>query len=268
MLSSLRNGEPVKSEFASDRSQLYGDGVFTTILFQDHQALYLDKHLERLSNDSSSLMIKNLSMDTIKAQFHSATKTLKEGIVRISISRSSGGRGYLCIDAEPVIWITINELPVHIKTLRIDGVNLRYCEQRLSQNPSLAGIKHCNRLEQVLARNEWQDEYHEGLMFDFNDQLIEGTMSNVFMIKADTLFTANLELSGVDGIIRREVINIAKQYNIPIEIAHYTKSDLEDADAVFITNSVIGIWPVNSVETLMFKQHAMIERLQNKLKHY
>ena len=263
---SYRNGETVASDIATDRALLYGDGVFTTIAIKDQKALLIEEHFERLVNNCQQLKINNLPLNEIKVSLSSAIENIHQGIARITVTRSSGERGYLCANPNPVFWITISQWPAHIELFRTAGIKVRYCEQRLSQNPSLAGIKHCNRLEQVLARNEWQsDDYQEGLMLDTEGHLIEGTMSNLFLIKNNQLITPKLALSGVKGIMRQRVIEMAESEGIEVIITEVRPENLTTADAAFVTNSVIGIWSINQIENYTFTKSPLIEQLQQSL---
>lgn len=263
---SYRNGETVASDIATDRALLYGDGVFTTIAIKEQKPLFIEDHFKRLLDNCQQLKINNVPLDAIKIALSSAIENINQGIVRITVARSSGERGYFCANPKPVFWITTSQWPEHIELFRAAGINVRYCEQRLSQNPSLAGIKHCNRLEQVLARNEWQsDDYQEGLMLDTQGHLIEGTMSNLFLVKNSQLITPKLALSGVNGIMRQRVIDIAQSKDIEVNITEINPKDLASADAAFVTNSVIGIWSINQVEDHTFTNNPLIEKLQQSL---
>ena len=269
MSNSYRNGELITSDVATDRALLYGDGVFTTLVIKDGKGLFIEEHFQRLLKDCHQLKINNPPLNDIKNSFASIIKNINQGIVRISVSRSSGERGYLCVNPIPVFWISTSQWPAHIETFRASGINVRYCQQRLSQNSTLAGIKHCNRLEQVLARNEWQsDDYQEGLMLDTADQVIEGTMSNLFLVKNNQLITPNLTLSGVEGIMRQKIIEIAKFENIDVKVTTILVDDLNAADAAFVTNSVIGIWPINRIDNHCFVQNPLIKKLQQSLNKF
>ncbi len=262
----LRNGELISSDIITDRSLLYGDGVFTTIAIRNGKPLLFKQHLNRLTNDCQRLNIDNLSIDNVLSQFFSAISNIETGIARVTISRSSGERGYLCNKAEPVIWISVNDWPSHIEQYKQSGINCRICQQAIHPNPSLAGIKHCNRLEQVLARNEWHDDqYQEGLMLDPDGNVIEGTMSNLFLIKDQQIFTPDLAFAGVDGIIRKTIIDIAKRLQIPLLVSTISVQDLLTADVLFVTNSIIGIWRINRLNDQQYDNHPMIEQLEYEL---
>lgn len=263
---SYRDGKIVDSEIAMDRSLLYGDGVFTTISVEQGQPLFLTQHLQRLAADCHRIKLVNISIESIQSSLMTAIQDVNKAIVRITISRSSGTRGYLCQHPQPVYWITVSEWPDHIEKFRLQGIQIRLCEQRLSQNSSLAGIKHCNRLEQVLARNEWSNEdIQEGIMLDTSDWVIEGTMSNIFIIKEQQLTTPDLTFAGVEGIMRALIIDIAETQQIPVTTDRISITQLMEADAVFVCNSVIGIWPVTALGEHFFKQHPLTNKLQDEL---
>ena len=134
----------------------------------------------------------------------------------------------------------------------------------------MAGIKHLNRVDQVLDRSEWQDnEISEGLMFDQHQQLIEGTMSNVFIVQKDTLLTPDLSKSGIKGIMRDQIINCAKKLGVDVKQTNLSKQDLLEADEVFVSNSLIDIWPVIKVDDLIadIEYGKITKSLQQALQH-
>jgi len=141
-------------------------------------------------------------------------------------------------------------------------VAIRFCATPLSANPVLAGIKHLNRLEQVLARAEWQaSEIAEGLMADEQGRVVEGTMSNLFVVSSGELWTPPVDRSGVAGVMRALVLDIALRQGIPARVREIRRPDLERADALFLTNSLIGIWPVRRLERWEYDISAIPERL-------
>jgi 4-amino-4-deoxychorismate lyase len=136
-------------------------------------------------------------------------------------------------------------------------------------NPTLAGIKHLNRLEQVMARAEWNDSaIQEGLLLDANDHVIEGTMTNLFYIKNNCLYTAALIQSGVAGIIRRIILTISADHGLPVVEHAFTKDELLSADEIFVCNSIIGIWPVNKIATTHFSVGPITKSLQIRLDEF
>jgi 4-amino-4-deoxychorismate lyase len=142
-------------------------------------------------------------------------------------------------------------------------VSVRYCATPISANPVLAGIKHLNRLEQVLARAEWQDpEIAEGLMTDADGRVVEGTMSNLFVVSAEGLSTPPVDRSGVAGVMRGLVLDLAVQLGLPVRVCEIRRSDLQRADVLFLTNSLIGLWPVRQLEHRIYDIAAIPDRLR------
>jgi 4-amino-4-deoxychorismate lyase len=125
------------------------------------------------------------------------------------------------------------------------GVGVHLCRTRVAVQPALAGIKHLNRLENVLARAEWSDPaIAEGLLCDTEDNVIGGTMSNLFIAKEGRLITPELDRCGVAGVMRDLVMELAHAHGIPLQVTAISLDDLFDAAEVFVVNSVIGLWPV------------------------
>jgi 4-amino-4-deoxychorismate lyase len=134
---------------------------------------------------------------------------------------------------------------------------------RLGENPALAGLKHCNRLEQVLARREWTDpDISEALLFSSSDRLVSGTMSNVFIVDGSRLRTPRVDLCGVAGVMRRVVLREAANAGIPVGEEVLSAEDLRSADELFLTNARIGIWPVRALDGRMISPGPLTRRLQ------
>ena len=171
-------------------------------------------------------------------------------VLKLIVSRGQGGRGYRQPDdIHPTRLFSLHPYPSYPDSYRSEGITARICRHRLGLNPALAGIKHLNRLEQIMARAEWRTEdIQEGLMLDQKGFVIEGTMSNVFCIKEQRLFTAPIERCGVAGIVRGIVLSLAGALNINVKEAYFTADQLRQADEIFVTNSVIGIWPIRELE--------------------
>ncbi len=131
------------------------------------------------------------------------------------------------------------------------------CKQQASINESLAGLKHLNRLENVMARNEWNADYIDGLMLNANQHVIEGTMSNLFAIRDGQLFTPDLNLSGVNGIMREIIIGLARKNNIETAVTDLTIDDLRAMDELFISNSLIGMKAVTKLGDSLYESRQL-----------
>jgi 4-amino-4-deoxychorismate lyase len=146
------------------------------------------------------------------------------------------------------------------------GIAVRWCTTRLARNQQLAGIKHLNRLEQVLAQNEWTDEQiAEGLMLDTESELISATASNLFMVCDGVLATPDLRFSGIRGVMREQVIGLAQQARIQIEERALRPDDLLGATEAFTTNAVRGIRPIVSLDDRRWPIGAVTKRLMTAL---
>ena len=240
------NGQPVNSISILDRGLVYGDGVFETVLVND-QPVLLSLHLQRLQRGLARLSIP-MNCKILEKEIHDFLLFHNKGILKITVTRGLGGRGYMPPEHPKITRIlSWYPLPRYPETNFLQGVNLFVCQTILGKNPVLAGIKHLNRLEQVLARNEWQTEdYQEGLMLDTDGHVIECIFSNFWGVKEGKLITADLSHCGVEGVMRQWLLENAKQAGLPVSIKPITRDDVLGFDEVFVSNSVFGIWPVKS----------------------
>lgn len=244
----LVNGRPSEFVDVRDRGFQYGDGVFTTLRVSGGQPLLLSRHLDRLADDCSRLGISYPGDESVLVDLRLLGPEAAEGVVKIQITRGIGGRGYRPVtDGEPTRVVSLHSVPGFPQAYYRSGVSVTRCSTPLGINTALAGIKHTNRLEQVLGRGEWADEFQEGLMCDTEGFLVEGTMSNLFMVKAGQLETPLIDRCGVSGVMRRLVLEIARSQGIAVHERRVRPEELASADEVFLTNCVIGIWPVARV---------------------
>jgi 4-amino-4-deoxychorismate lyase len=245
----LINGQPDNRIPVTDRGLQYGDGVFETLAFRQGQLEFLEAHLGRLQRGCERLRIPFTDIDALKLELAAVcVQTAEDSVIKIIVTRGSGGRGYKApAEAEPLRIISTHPFPEYPDTCQ-QGVAVRLCQQRLGINPALAGVKHLNRLEQVLARSEWDDEnIREGLMLDIHERVIEGTMSNLFLVQQSDLITPAIADNGIAGVMREQIIRLAKQHGINCIERDIELNDLLKASEVFLTNSVISIWPVTSM---------------------
>ncbi len=245
-MNTLINGQETDSLLSSDRGLHYGDGLFETIAIVNGKPALWQQHLQRLFDGCQRLQIIKPDADVLLHECELLCESTDRAVAKLIITRGSGGRGYRKPEqATPSrIW-SLHPWPDY-PAINIElGITARICQTRLGINPLLAGIKHLNRLEQVLARSEWKDSnIAEGLMLDINGRVIEGTMSNVFFIKQGILLTPDLHEAGINGLMRQQVLNIAKKLEIDIHIQDLTADIIEAADEVFFCNSLFGLWPV------------------------
>lgn len=267
----LINGEPENRVRVTDRGLQYGDGVFETIAFRNDIAEFLDAHLQRLTLACDQLNIPFDSLILLQNELNDVLQSLtgSQAIIKIIITRGSGGRGYFADhNAKPSRIISTHPIPNYPKSFSEQGISVRYCQHPLSENKILSGIKHLNRLDQVLARNEWSDpNIAEGIMLDQHGFIIEGTMTNIFIVKSGRLITPSLTRSGVLGVMRAQVINLASNLGFTTKEEQVKKEDFDAADEAFVCNSINGIWPVTyNVNTkINYGNGMMTQKIQHAL---
>lgn len=246
-----------------DRGLAYGDGVFETIAVKAGAPLLFDRHLQRLETSCLRLGIP-LDLAVVRAEMIRFAAQLGDGVMKLIVTRGDSQRGYgPAPDAQSRRILQAGPAPSYPAVHAEQGVRLFPCRTRLAEQPLLAGIKHLNRLEQVLARAEWQDsELAEGLMRDVSGRVIEGVYSNLFLVREGRLMTADLGRCGVAGVMRAELLDQARQLGIAVDIRDLDLSDLEQADEVFLCNSVYGVWPVRGLERLNWSIGPLTRKLQ------
>jgi len=264
----LINGKNTTPLSVLDRGLHYGDGLFETMLVKDATIQYLHDHYNRLHEGCCRLGIGCPSYNSFKSECVQLLGELTSGVIKVIVTRGDTARGYRYGSDQKTNRIFILYPPVQYPQQNwLSGVKLRVCQTYLGRNDQLAGLKHLNRLEQVLARAEWTDpSYAEGIMLDQIGNVIEGTMSNLFMVEKGQLITADLSECGVAGILRKNVIDSAQTAQIPLRIENFPVQRLLCADEVFICNSVIGIWPVNAISNQGFELGPITSKLMNLLK--
>jgi len=232
----------------SDRAIQYGDGAFETVLLKERRLVYWDRHLDRLSR-----ACKRLEIPFNEALIEQDVSTLiaqspGNGIIKVIVTRGSGGRGYLppesCL---PTRIVTKHLLPEEYATMALEGICAMLVTHTLSENPATAGLKHLNRLDQVLASLELTKDCQEGLVCTSQGLLVEGIKSNVFLVKSGQLVTPLLNLSGVAGIQRDVILAMCHEQQLPLQVRDVPFAEVHAADEIFLCNSVFGIWPVTEV---------------------
>lgn len=233
-----------------DRGLQYGDGLFETIAVAGCEPCLWQRHLQRLAQGCERLNIEYPDPAILLDEVYREIGGRSQGVIKIILTRGSGGRGYRPPEVQsPTRLVYCSEWPGYSGVLSRSGVRVRICKIRLGQNPVLAGLKTLNRLEQVLARAEWSDpDISEGLMLDVQGNLVEGTMSNLFVVHGERLTTPELGNCGVSGIMREVVMEQASRLSLSLSEENLTLLDLASADGLFLSNSLIGIWPVREVE--------------------
>tara|TARA_E500000075_G_scaffold128847_1_gene135926 strand:+ start:3558 stop:4448 length:891 start_codon:yes stop_codon:yes gene_type:complete len=250
-----------------DRGFSYGDGFFETMIWEHLggnvkptlKVQYWKRHIQRIKDGCRLMQIKFPDYKTLINQRNkilgkSFNSGMREGILKLIITRGPGGRGY---KFEKNMRSTLAFLSFH-KTNQPDiffekGIDLTYCKTKLYVNDRLSGLKHLNRLDSVLARSEWDDEYFDGVFLDIDENLVEGTMTNIFFVKKDVLITPPIAGAGISGIMRSVVMEKAKLFFKEVLVRKINKKSIDNFDQMFVTNSVIKVLPVKSLNKKQFK---------------
>jgi len=252
---------------ATDRGLAFGDGVFETLLLRAGKIPFLTWHLERLSHGLARLGITVASgfvEDLLNQSLQEANRRgIQEAIAKIIVTRGEG-RGYVpSSPMKPSVIVSIFPPPEKTNKDR-DGVKVTICQQRLSYQPALLGIKHLNRLDNVFAAMEIQTKnLVEGIMLDDQNNVVEAISRNLFAVAGDELITPDLQRGGIAGVMRRVICDtLAPGLRIPVMEKPMLVNQLLSADEVFLCNSITGIWPVISIDSERFAVGSITRKLQ------
>jgi 4-amino-4-deoxychorismate lyase len=232
-----------------DRGLQYGDGVFETMRVRRGQVRLIDYHVERLERSCRQLGIAGPPLRTLRQELARIAARRSEGVLKLIVTRGPGPRGYRPTGRERCTRIVaLHALPKAVLAEGSTPARVRVCATPLGLNPRLAGLKTLNRLESVMARAEWSDaRIWEGLMRDVDENIVCGTMSNLFLRRGSSLATPVLDRCGVAGVMRRWVLETAGALRLsPVE-RRIRWQDLSEAEEVFMTNAVVGVRSVGSV---------------------
>ena len=239
----LFNGQPAP-DLALHRGLHYGDGVFRTCLIYDSQVIDLEEQCETLNADAARLGLTPVKGGELAREAGELARGQARGVLKVTLLRAGAARGYrpegkgtdrlLCRYAAPVFPAAAWER----------GVTVFRSGFRLASQPALAGIKHLNRLEQVLASRDWPAGVDEALLDDEAGRPVCGTRANLFWVSEGALHTPTLARCGVAGLMRRRVLALATRIGLKSHEREAGWDEVGAADELFLTNSLIGIWPV------------------------
>jgi 4-amino-4-deoxychorismate lyase len=260
------NGRPGDLIQVEDRGLQYGDGLFETMAVKAGRISLLDYHLDRLYEGCRRLRLHAPSDTLLRAELLSAAAGQATAVLKLIVTRGNAGRGYRFTGNIQINRILVRyHLPEYPSEFSEYGVHLKICDTRLGHNKQLAGLKHLNRLEQIMARAEWSetDQLQEGLMLDEEGSVIEGTMSNVFAwLSHGVLATPDLRRCGVAGVMRRHLLQCAGLARATLRVANLSLTELMQAQEIFICNSLIGVWPVKAIGHWKYSVGSMTRQAQ------
>ena len=265
----LVNGKPGNLISIRDRGLLYGDGVFRTLRATHGNVQHWVLHYQKIQHDCTALGIACPEMDLLSAELNDLLALYPNGVIKLIVTRGEGARGYTpqgCAEATH-LW-DMSPLPEYPSEWAIHGIKVRLCQLRLSHQPRLAGIKHLNRLENVLAAGEWNVEdsgIAEGLLLDMEGNIIEGTRSNLFLVSDGKLITPDLSRCGVAGVQRDRVMAWAAQYPMPLQVRDVGWDEVLHAEELFVVNSIIGLWPIRELEQRCWSNFPVTAKIRGYL---
>ena len=250
----------------NDRALNYGDGVFTTMCVSQGKVELLSFHLARLNHDAKALAI-SLDMTALRQAIDVYVSALTESLEHLSIKRvmkvhvssGEGGRGYARDSQAPaIVRFSTHTYPAHYSELAASGLTLVNAKTPLAIQPLLGGIKHMNRLEQVLVKREVVEaNADDALVFDTQGHLIEASAGNVFFQTDTGWHTPKVNNCGVNGVVRQCLLSMLKPSStkdsdissnaLVVHEGEYTLADIANAKAMVITNALMGVMPVNKV---------------------
>lgn len=264
MIECLIDGEISTQVAVADRGLQYGDGLFETMAVHRGHPRFWQSHIDRLSAGCERLNLPVPPQSILLREVQTVSAGQRDCVVKIIITRGTSGRGY-----KPAANVVANRIVCSYAwpndPARLDriGIRARICDLRLAFQPALAGIKHLNRLEQVMARGEWQDRsIHEGILLDTEDNVVSAISSNLFLVCGDQLLTPRMDRCGVRGVMRT---NILKAFQSRCEQRRISLDMLPEADSVFVCNSVRGIFPVIRIDHWEYAISPVIREVQEWL---
>ena len=268
-LLTLINGRRCGAVPASDRGLLYGDGLFETIAVRSRRPCLWMRHLARLQRGCERLAIPLCDADLLGAEAHAllADAPAAEGVLKLIITRGSGPRGYAPPpDTQPTRILAFAPAPALSAEDAEDGVLLTLCETQLGENARLAGIKHLNRLEQVLGRAEWTDPgIRDGIMCNARGHAICCTAANLYGVIRGAIVTPSLHRCGIAGTVREVVREEARALDIPFIERELPLAELLGADGLFISNALLGALPVARVQHRCYDPSAVPAALLDRV---
>ncbi|MCS5586443.1 MAG: aminodeoxychorismate lyase, partial [Gammaproteobacteria bacterium] len=256
----LINGKKQTKLSVFNRLTQFGDGLFETCLVKEGRLLLWAEHFLRLEKGRIQLKINPVSekqwlKDIAKAL---SIANLDRAVVKIILSRGESQRGYgFEKDIKPTRVVIVSAVPGKTSS----QYTLSTCQSGYAANQLLSNIKHCNRLEQILARVDLHSD--ECIMLDGNGCVVSVTQGNIFALKSGVLLTPSLDGYGIEGTRRSVVLKIANDLGLKVNVGAITLKELYKCDEVFVTNSVIGMKSIAKINHKVFTQQEETKRLSH-----
>lgn len=261
----LIDGRTMAQVDAMDRGLNYGDGVFRTLRIAEARPRWWDEHLAKLAEDCTRLALDCPDRATLERDIAKLDPLPAWGVLRITVTRGQGPRGYRPPRPQHCTRI-LACWPEAVRAFSGPGLTLRACDLRLGHQPALAGVKHLNRLENILARAEWDDPHiDEGVLLDQDGRVVSGVMGNLFLWRDACLQTPRMHACGVAGVARARLMRLAREEGMRVEEADFDLAALLSADEVMLTNSLTGLRRVASLGDRIWPEPCISPRLTDLL---
>lgn len=257
------NGVPNKMISVDNRAFHFGDGFFTTAKLNYGKIIFLNWHIDRLNLSAKKLMFNNFDVDLVRKEIQKAAAVAIHGFIKVIISRKNNDGnmyGYRCTDDMQVSRIIYTgQLPSYYSRWLQSGIKIKTCTIRLARSCFLAGIKHLNRLEQVMIAN-WvrrNSAIDEALVLDTEGNIVECCSANIFWRKNNQVFTPSVRYAGVNGVIRQLILKLLPKLGYSSKEVIVSSEYLQDADEVFITNSLLPVVSVNICNEISYRDKTL-----------
>lgn len=267
MKATLYNGAE-GGDWSLARGLHYGDGVFRTLLICDGRVLDLDRQLQHLAGDAMRLGLEPPAAAILAGEAVRLALGQGRAVLKILLWRRTSMRGYAPTESACERLLILSAAPTYPARCWEQGIVACRSPVILGRQPRLAGIKHLNRLEQVLASRDWPTGSDEALLADEAGQLVGGSRSNLFWIEDATLCTPVLDGAGIAGHQRARILGLAREAGIPLAETRASWDTLRRADEAFVCNSLIGLWPLHRLDDHCWPEtRPLTRRLQTLLDH-
>ncbi len=250
------NGSETKNISSYDKGLAFGDGIFTTAKICNGQIELLDAHLQRIKLGCKQLALPEPDYMWLQQYITTQATQYSLAVLKVIITSGCGGRGYSRQNqTSPTIVVQISAFPTHYSTWQKNGISVGIAKQQLGISPLTAGIKHLNRLEQVLIKRELeQTEFDDLLVENCQNFVIESSCANIFWFENGQLFTPELTLSGVNGIIRQQILA-----SVPCKLVNTSITNLPSIEAMFLCNALMHIVPVKQLANRVLSIEPVIQ---------
>ena len=230
-----------------DRGLQYGDGLFETMTCVQGRVRWFERHLARLQRGCEQLGITMPEVAALRQEINMLALDRQRCLLKLIVTRGqAAGRGYRPTGAERATRILSRyEWPAAPGS----EFRVQLSPVKLGRNVALAGIKHLNRLEQVLAqRVAGQAGVDEALQCCESGEVVCGTMSNVFVVDGNEWLTPTITACGVAGVMRSLVLALAPTVGLAVREVNLTPLDLLQVPSIVVSNVRLGLQAVHYYE--------------------